>query len=318
MGEGEVPIGLSNADGRTVHPLCLGGNVFGWTADEEESFAVLDAYAEAGGNFVDTADEYASWLPDGAGASERIIGAWMASRGNREQIAVATKVGRMPGLKGLSRATIAKAVDDSLARLGTDYIDLYYAHEDDPDTPLGETLAAFDELVRAGKIRRVGASNYSAARLAEALTISAREGLAGFAALQPQYNLMDREYEGELRDLCGREGIACVPYFGLAMGFLSGKYRPGVRVESQRARIAAKYLDERGEATLAVLDEIAAARGVTDGAVALAWLRRQPTVVAPVASARKVEQLAELLPMAALELDEAELSRLDEVARAGH
>jgi aryl-alcohol dehydrogenase-like predicted oxidoreductase len=312
-----VAIGLSSADGLPVHPLCFGGNVFGWTADEEQSFALLDAYAGAGGNFVDTADEYASWLPDGAGASERIIGAWMASRGNREQIAVATKVGRMPGLKGLSRATIAKAVDDSLARLGTDYIDLYYAHEDDPDTPLEETLGAFDELVRSGKIRRVGASNYSADRLAEALAISAREGFATFAALQPQYNLMDREYEGELRDLCGREGIACVPYFGLAMGFLSGKYRPGVRVESQRARIAAKYLDARGEATLAVLDEIAAARGVADGAVALAWVRRQPTVVAPVASARTVEQLAELLPMAALELEEAELSRLDEVARAG-
>lgn len=312
-----MTIGLSSADGRAVHPLCFGGNVFGWTADEEQSFALLDAYAEAGGNFVDTADEYASWLPDGAGVSERIIGAWIASRGNREQIAVATKVGRMPGLKGLSRATIAKAVDDSLARLGTDYIDLYYAHEDDPETPLEETLGAFDELVRAGKIRRVGASNYSAERLAEALAISAREGLAAFTALQPQYNLMDREYEGELGELCGREGIACVPYFGLAMGFLSGKYRPGVRVESQRARIAAKYLDARGEATLAVLDEIAASHGVADGAVALAWLRRQPTVVAPVASARTVEQLAELLPMAALELDEAELSRLDEVARVG-
>ena len=306
---------LTSADGKAVHPLCLGGNVFGWTADEDQSFTLLDAYAEAGGNFVDTADEYASWLPDGAGASERIIGAWMASRGNREQIAVATKVGRMPGLKGLSRATITKAVEDSLARLGTDYIDLYYAHEDDPDTPLEETLATFDELVRAGKIRRVGASNYSAARLAEALSISAREGLAAFEVLQPQYNLMDRGYEGELSDLCAREGIACVPYFGLAMGFLSGKYRPGVRVDSQRARIAAKYLDERGLATLAVLDEIAAARGVTDGAVALAWLRRQPTVLAPVASARTALQLAELLPMATLELDQAELSRLDEVAR---
>jgi aryl-alcohol dehydrogenase (NADP+) len=312
-----VAIGLSSADGRTVHPLCLGGNVFGWTADEDQSFALLDAYAEAGGNFVDTADEYASWLPDGAGASERIIGGWIASRGNREQIAVATKVERMPGLKGLSRATITKALDDSLARLGTDYVDLYYAHEDDPETPLEETLAAFDELVRAGKIRRVGLSNYSAERLAEALRIAAREGLCSPAALQPQYNLMGRAYEGELSDLCAREGIACVPYFGLAMGFLSGKYRPGVRVDSQRARIAAKYLDERGLATLAVLDEIAAARGVTDGAVALAWLRRQPTVVAPVASARTARQLAELRPMAALELDAAELSRLDEVARDG-
>jgi aryl-alcohol dehydrogenase-like predicted oxidoreductase len=308
-----MAIDLSSADGTAIHPLCLGGNVFGWTADEEGSFALLDAYAAAGGNFVDTADEYASWLPDGAGASERIIGAWLASRGNRERIAVATKVGRMPGLKGLSRATIMQAVDDSLARLGTDYIDLYYAHEDDPETPLEETLGAFDELVRAGKVRRVGASNYGAERLAEALAVSAREGLTKFAALQPQYNLLDREYESELRDLCAREGIACVPYFGLAMGFLSGKYRAGVAVKSQRARIAGKYLDARGEATLAVLDDVAAAHEVAVGAAALAWLRGRPTVAAPVASARTVAQLEEILPMAVLELSADELTRLDQV-----
>lgn len=309
-----MPGELTSADGSTVHPLCLGGNVFGWTADEKQSHALLDAYAAAGGNFVDTADEYASWLPDKAGVSERIIGGWMASRGNRERIAVATKVGRMPGLKGLSAATIGKAVDDSLARLGTDYIDLYYAHEDDPDTPLEETLAAFDELVRAGKVRQVGASNYSAARLAEALATSARARTCSFVALQPQYNLMDRDYEDELMALCTREEVACVPYFGLAMGFLSGKYRPGVEVESARSRIAGRYLDERGTATLAVLDGVAAAHGVAAGAVALAWLRERPTVVAPVASARTVDQLAELLPMATLTLDEEEMSRLDAVA----
>jgi aryl-alcohol dehydrogenase-like predicted oxidoreductase len=309
-----MSIELSTAAGSTVHPLCFGGNVFGWTADEEQSFALLDAYAEAGGNFVDTADEYASWLPDKAGVSERIIGSWMASRGNREQVAVATKVGRMPGLKGLSRETIATAVDDSLARLETDYIDLYYAHEDDPETPLEETLAAFEDLVAAGKVRRIGASNYSAERLAEALETSAREGLGSYAVLQPQYNLMDRDYEGATLELCQREGIACIPYFGLAMGFLSGKYRRDAEVKSQRARIAGKYLDERGVATLGVLDEVAVAHGVAVAAVALAWLRQQPTVAAPVASARTPEQLAELLPMAELRLGEQELARLDAVA----
>jgi len=306
-----MPTELNAASGAAVHPLCLGGNVFGWTADKEQSFALLDAYAEAGGNFVDTADEYASWLSDGAGASERIIGAWMASRGNREQIAVATKVGRLPGLKGLSRATIAAAFDGSLQRLGTDYIDLYYAHEDDPETPLEETLAAFDELVRAGKVRRIGASNYSAERLATALETSAREGLAAYVAVQPQYNLMDRDYEGQMMELCEREGIACVPYFGLAMGFLSGKYRPGAEVKSARARIAERYLDERGIAALGVLDEVGAAHDAPVAAAALAWLRQRPTVAAPLASARTVEQLAEVLQMAELELSADELARLD-------
>jgi len=308
-----MPLHLTTSNGDEVgpHPLCLGGNVFGWTADERQSFELLDAFAAGGGNFVDTADEYVSWLPDcEGGESEQIIGNWMAGRGNRDQVLVATKVGRMPGLKGLARGTIRRAVEGSLTRLRTDYIDLYYAHEDDPETPLEETLSAFDELVREGKVRQIGASNYGPERLAEALAVSARAGLARYVALQPQYNLMDRDYEGSLMELCEREDVACVPYFSLAMGFLSGKYRPDVAVKSQRARIAEKYLDDRGLAVLAALDEIAAAHVVSVAAEALAWLRRQPTVAAPVASARTVDQLAELLAMVDLELGEDELSRL--------
>jgi aryl-alcohol dehydrogenase (NADP+) len=289
--------------------------VFGWTVDEEESFRLLDAFVEAGGNFLDTADEYVSWLPGcEGGESEQILGRWMASRGNREQLIVATKVGRMPGLEGLSRETIRSGVDGSLSRLQTDYIDLYYAHEDDPQTPLEETLGAFDELIGEGKVRHLGASNYAADRLAEALDASDREGLARFTVLQPQYNLMDREYEGALRDLCLREGVGCVPYFSLAMGFLSGKYRPDVKVESQRARIAAKYLTDRGIAVLAVLDAVAARHGVPVAAVSLAWLRAQPTVAAPLASARTIEQLEEMMAMTELRLSDGELEQLSAAA----
>lgn len=292
---------LDSADGTAVHPLCLGGNVFGWAADERGSFTLLDAFAEAGGNFVDTPDEYASWLAHGTGVSERILGSWMASRGNRERIVVATKVGRTANLDGLSAAVIAKAVDDSLVRLGTDYIDLLYAYRDDADTPLEETLAAFDELVGAGKVRRIGASDYTAERFAEALAVSAREGFEAFAALQPDYNLIDREYEDELLGLCAAEGIACVPAFGQATGFLSREQPPDT-------------VDARGRATLAVLGEVAAAHGAPFGAIALAWLRGRPTVAAAVVSVRTVEQLGEILPMAMLELDDAEIARLDAVA----
>jgi aryl-alcohol dehydrogenase (NADP+) len=289
--------------------------VFGWTADEEQSFRLLDAFEAAGGNFLDTADEYVSWLPGcGGGESEQIIGRWMASRGNRERIVVATKVGRMPGLEGLSRETIRRGVEGSLSRLQSDYIDLYYAHEDDPETPLEETLGAFDELIEEGKVRHLGASNYGADRLAEALEVSAHSGLARFEALQPQYNLMDREYEGALRELCLREDLACVPYFSLAMGFLSGKYRPDAEVESQRARIAGKYLTDCGIAVLAVLDAVAAEHAVPVAAVSLAWLRAQPTVVAPLASARTTEQLAELMAMTALRLSDEEIGRLSAAA----
>jgi aryl-alcohol dehydrogenase (NADP+) len=295
-----------------VFPLCLGGNVFGWTADEAQSFAVLDAYVRAGGNFVDTADAYSAWAPGNSGGeSETILGRWMAARGCRDRMLIATKVGKSPGLRGLAAATVASAADASLGRLRTDRIDLYYAHEDDPKTPLAETLAAFDRLVRAGKVRWVAASNYKAPRLAEALAVSRREGLARYVAVQDQYNLVRREvYEGELCELCSRERLAFLPYYALAQGFLTGKYAPGGKVESARSKGAGAYLDSRGLRVIAALREVAAARRTTMAAVALAWLRAQRNVVAPIASARTPEQLAELLPSAMLELTPDEARRL--------
>ncbi len=306
-----VRLGRTDLD---VYPLCLGGNVFGWTADEAQSFAVLDAYAAAGGNFIDTADAYSAWVPGNSGGeSETIIGRWVASRDNRDRIVIATKVSKHPERPGLSAANIRQAAEDSLRRLQTDRIDLYYAHADDPETPLEETLGAFDALVREGKVRHVAASNYEAPRLAEALAVSAREGLASYVALQPLYNLVERgEYEGALEAVCAEHDLACVPYFSLAMGFLTGKYRPGGdAVESPRAERASANLNDRGIAVLEALDEIAAAHDTAVAAVALAWLRSRPTVATPIASARTPEQLAELLPMASLELAPAELERLD-------
>lgn len=296
-----------------VFPLCLGGNVFGWTADERQSFEVLDAYAGASGNFIDTADVYSAWLPDHVGGeSETIIGRWMAARGTRARTVIATKVGMLEGLKGLSPATIRAAAEGSLRRLGIDCIDLYYAHADDPDTPIVESLKAFDALVKEGKVRYVAASNFTAARLAEALATSEREGLVRYVALQPHYNLVERAtYEGDRLDLCAREGLACFPYFALARGFLTGKYRPNVHVDSPRASGASAYLDERGLRLLTVLDTIAAAHHTTVAAVSLAWLLAQPTVVAPIASARAVAQLADLLPLADLQLDEEEIKQLN-------
>ena len=295
-----------------VFPLCLGGNVFGWTADERQSCEVLDAYAAAGGNFIDTADVYSAWVSGHAGGeSETIIGRWMAARGTRSRVVIATKVGMAPGLKGLAPDTIRKAADASLTRLGIDCIDLYYAHADDPDTPLADTLRAFDALVRAGKVRYVAASNYTAPRLAEALAVSRQEGLASYVALQPHYNLVHRgDYEGALRDLCVREELACFPYFSLAKGFLTGKYREGGQVDSPRAAGALAYLDERGLRLLAALDDLAAAHQTAVAAVALAWLRAQPSVVAPIASARTLDQLADLLPVGNLALSAEEIVRL--------
>jgi aryl-alcohol dehydrogenase-like predicted oxidoreductase len=297
-----------------VFPLCLGGNVFGWTIDEQRSFAVLDAYAQAGGNFIDTADAYGRRGPGGAGESERIIGRWMAARANREGLVIATKVGMSGELRGLSETTIKRGVEGSLQRLRIECIDLYYAHQDDHDTPLEETLAAFGALIDEGKIRYAAGSNYSAARLDEALQIGERDGMASYVALQPHYNLMERRgYEGELRALCERRGLACVPYFGLARGFLTGKYRRGGElVDSPRAAgVRDSYFDERGFAVLDALDAIASAHATAVAAVALAWLLAQPTVAAPIASATSVEQLGELLHSAELELDPEELSRLE-------
>jgi aryl-alcohol dehydrogenase-like predicted oxidoreductase len=300
-----------------VFPLALGGNVFGWTADQDTSFAVLDAYTAAGGNFVDTADSYSAWVDGNSGGeSETLIGKWLAARGNRDDVVLATKVSQHPEYPGLSAANIKAAADASLRRLGTDHIDLYYTHFDKPEVPVEEIIGALDELVRAGKVRHIAASNISAERLAASLEFSDREGLARYVALQPHYNLVSRDtYEGGLRDLAERAGLAAVPYYALASGFLTGKYRPGATVDSPRAGGAAKHLEsERGQRVLTVLDEIAEAHGAPVATVALAWLAAQPTVAAPIASARTVEQLPALLGVAELTLTEDETARLTEAS----
>lgn len=296
-----------------VFPLSLGGNVFGWTADETASFAVLDAYAAAGGNFVDTADSYTAWIDGNSGGeSETIIGRWVRARGNRDDVVIATKVSQHPEFPGLSADNIKAAADASLRRLGTDHIDLYYTHFDKPEVPVEEIVGALDELVRAGKVRHIAASNITPERLQESLEFSDREGLARYVALQPHYNLVSRDtYEGGLQDLAARFGLAAVPYFALAAGFLTGKYRPGTTVQSARAAGAAKHLDtERGSNVLTALDEIAQAHDTAIPTVALAWLAAQPTVAAPIASARTVEQLPALLGVAQLELTAEEITRL--------
>lgn len=296
-----------------IFPLCLGGNVFGWTVNEHDGFAVLDRFVAAGGNFIDTADMYSAWVPGHAGGeSETIIGNWMASRRTRHRMVIATKVGMAPGLKGLSPTTIRSAAEASLTRLRVERLDLYYAHLDDPDTRLEDTLRAFTSLVTEGKVRHIAASNYAAPRLAEALALSDREGFARYVALQPHYNLVHRhEYEGDLRDVCAREGLSCLPYYALANGFLTGKYRLDAHVDSARASAAGAYLDAHGVQLLAALDDIAATHHTTPAAVSLAWLLAQPTIVAPIASARTVEQLAEWLPAATLTLTDDEVARLN-------
>jgi aryl-alcohol dehydrogenase-like predicted oxidoreductase len=303
--------------GRTdldVFALCLGGNVFGWTADEPESRAVLDAYAAAGGNFVDTANSY---LVE-HGRSETIIGRWMADRANRDDIVLATKVGGGRGaVRNLRPDTIEREAHASLERLQTDRIDLYYAHFDDEETPLEQTLRAFDALVRAGTVRHVGASNYTPERLTAALELQREHGLAEFAVLQPHYNLVERDFERTLLPVAEARDLAVLPYYGLARGFLTGKYRPGGEdVESPRAQAARAYLDKGGAAVVEALDEVAAAHETAVAAVALAWLRARPHVVAPIASARTTEQLAQILPAATLELTPAEVDRLTAAAPA--
>jgi aryl-alcohol dehydrogenase (NADP+) len=301
-----------------VSEICLGGNVFGWTADREASFAVLDAFLDGGGNFIDTADSYSAFAPGNSGGeSETVLGEWLAARpGARERVVIATKVGKHPEFKGLAPANVRAAAEASLARLGTDRIDLYYAHEDDPGTPIEDSLAAFGALIEEGKVRYVAASNYTAPRLAEALQIAKREQLPRYVALQPEYSLVERgAYEGELSELCEREGLACIPYWGLARGFLTGKYRPGgPHVDSPRAAGAEVYLNERGIAVLGALDEVAAAHDVQVATVALAWLLAQPTVLSPIASARNVEQLGPLLAVPDLQLSAEELERLSEAS----
>src|ERR1700733_14058435 len=282
-----------------IAPLCLGGNVFGWTLDETASFRILDEFVAGGFDFVDTADVYSTWVPGHVGGeSETIIGNWMRQRGNRSKVILATKVGMLmpPDHKGLSRAHIIRAVEDSLRRLQTDYIDLYQSHVDDADTPLEETLAAFGDLIRQGKVRAIGASNYSAARLSEALDLAQR-GLPRYDSLQPLYNLYDRSgYESELAPLCVQRAVGAITYFSLASGFLSGKYRSQQDLAGRaRAPGVEKYLNPRGMTILRALDEVAAAHKSTQASVALAWLMGRPGVVAPIASATSSAQLAALV-----------------------
>ena len=295
--------------GLDVYGLCLGGNVFGWTADRDASFAVLDAYVEAGGNFIDTADSY---MRPNMGISETIIGEWMADRGNRDELVIATKVGSDGGL---SAANIAAHVDQSLQRLQTDRIDLYYAHKDDGSVPVEETVRAFDRCVRDGKVRSVAASNVPPDRLVESLDIAEREGLATYRWLQPHYNLVERAgYEADYAPLVAQFGLRVAPYYALASGFLTGKYRDASGGDSPRAERASGYLDDRGRAVLDALDEVSASHGVSVGAVAIAWLLTKPGVEAPIASARTVEQLSEILPAVGLVLTADEIVLLDEVS----
>lgn len=300
--------------GRTelqVHPLCLGGNVFGWSANAAQSQEVLTAYESAGGNFIDTADMYSRWHTGNVGGeSETIIGDWMRARGNRSEMVIATKVAKLATRPGLSAANIAAAAEDSLRRLGTDYIDIYYAHHDDEEVSLEESLTAFNELVTAGKVRYLAASNYSAARLEEALKISRDLGMSEYLLLQPNYNAIVRnEYEGDLMAVAVKEDIPVLPYFSLAAGFLTGKYQPGVEVDSVRAGDMPDYKNDRGWAILNVLTEIAKQENTSIAAVALGWLRGQPGVVTPIASARTTEQLAEILPV--IELSAEQVARVN-------
>ena len=302
-------IKLANTD-LTVYPLCLGGNVFGYSADKQNSEAVLSFYADNGGNFIDTADMYSQWAPGHIGGeSETIIGDWMAKRGNRQKMIIATKVSKLDTRPGLKAANIKAACDESLKRLKSDYIDLYYAHQDDLDTPIEESLGAFDELIKAGKVRYIAASNFTPERLQESLDISKANGLSSYIASQDQYNLMEREYEKGLMPTIEKNGLSQIPFYGLARGFLTGKYRPGVSVESVRASgVASNYANERGWNLLSKLDQIAKDKKTTVAAISLAWLRAQPTVATPIASATKLEQIKEIMPI--VELSNQELQTL--------
>ena len=289
-----------------VHELCLGTNVFGWSADESESHAVLDAYAAHGGNFVDTADMYSSWKEGNVGGeSENIIGNWMKSRGNRDQMVVATKVAKLPTRPGLHPDNIAAACNDSLKRLQTDHIDIYYAHHDDPTIPLEDVLGAFAQLIAEGKVRYIAASQYTGARLQEALDVSAKHNLPSYIALQDQYNLVSRNpFESDQQPLLAANGISAIPFYGLARGFLSGKYREGKVVESVRADGVKEFATPKGYRILSLMDEIAAAHKSSVSAVSLAWLRSNPQLSTPIASARTVEQLEEIVQVIDLTPDE--------------
>lgn len=297
-----------------VAPLAFGGNVFGWSVDEPRSFDLLDAFVDHGFNLIDTADVYEAWVPGNEGGeSETIIGNWLARSGKRDKVVIATKVGKWARYPGLSPTNIREAVEDSLRRLRTDRIDLYQSHEDDPKVPLEETLRAFDDLVTAGKVRVIGASNYAATRLADALDTSASKGFARYESMQPEYNLMDRAgFEDALQALCVKEQVGVISYYSLASGFLTGKYRSEADLAKSKARGARvkNYLGERGSRVLAALDEAAAAHGATPAQVALAWTMAQPGITATIASATSREQLDELAKSASLALTVDELAKL--------
>ena len=302
--------------GLEIAPIVFGGNIFGWTADESTSFQLLDAFIAAGFNAVDTADVYSKWVPGNKGGeSETIIGKWLKRTGTRARVIIATKVGAEmgPGKKGLSKKYILAAVEDSLQRLQTDYIDLYQSHVDDPDTPPEETLEAYAQLIQQGKVRAIGASNYTAKRLAEALQISKKKSLPRYESLQPLYNLYDRaDFEAELAPLCLRENIGVIPYFSLASGFLAGKYRSEADLANRpRGSFVKKYLNERGYKILSALDQVAKNHSATPTQVAIAWLLAQPSVTAPIASATNLKQLNELLGAVDIKLDPESLEKLN-------
>jgi aryl-alcohol dehydrogenase-like predicted oxidoreductase len=306
--------------GLEVSPLAFGGNVFGWTADEPTSFRLLDQFVAVGFNFIDTADTYSRWAPGNKGGeSETIIGKWLKQSGKRAQVVIATKVGMemAPDKKGLSAAYIQREVEDSLKRLQTDYIDLYQSHTDDAATPLAETLGAYDKLIKAGKVRTIGASNYNAERLEEALDLSQRHNLPRYESLQPLYNLYDRaDFEEKLEGVCTRHEVGVISYFSLASGFLSGKYRSEADLaKSKRGQGVKKYLTDRGRRILEALDSVAKETAATPARVALAWLMARPSVTAPIASATSLTQLEELVAATRLELSRDALARLDAASR---
>ena len=302
------------SSGLAIAPLVLGGNVFGWTADRTASLAVLDAFVDGGGTMIDTADVYSVWADGHAGGeSERMIGDWLRTSRRRNDVLIATKVGMLPGEggTGLAPARIAAAVDASLGRLGTDRIDLYYAHCDDPDVPLADMLGAFDALVQAGKVRAIGASNFTAARLEAAAAVAAANGLTPFGVIQPHYNLLERRgYETALGPVAQARGLGVLPYYGLASGFLTGKYRRAEDLSGPRAAAAGHYLDARGLTVLAALDAVARRHDATPAQVALAWLMARPGITAPIASATSVAQMTELLGAMALVLTPGDMAAL--------
>lgn len=298
-----------------VYPLCLGGNVFGWSADEGQSQAILDKYTELGGNFIDTADVYSDWVEGNVGGeSEVIIGNWLKARGNRHQLVIATKVAKMTTRPGLRPENIIAACNESLQRLQTDHIDLYYSHYDDKDVPIADTLGAYQTLISEGKIRYIGASQHTGARLQEAINIANKENLPKYLVLQDQYNLVFRDpFESEQQEVLKANNISAIPYCGLARGFLTGKYRPGVTVDSVRASAVVDYQNDHGYGVIAAMDTIAKSHNVSISAIALAWLRANPQVSTPIASARTVEQLLEIMKVVELTGDEVAL--LNKVSR---